>query len=186
MFTVSTVDKNGFHKQKGGDRVNCFAVNEKTGNIMNPKLIDVFDQNDGKYEVAIKPDESGKYLVYVMINGVFLLQCPYLLHVKPGEPSALHSTLTLLALNPLYCDIPPMIDLQASDLIFFTMNAKDMKGALITEDLRSLEAKNSFRVHFNSVEALESEAQLKVYVTEFQEVKLSIAVFKTMKAQLQI
>lgn len=66
------------------------------------------------------------------------------------------------------------------------MNAKDMKGALITEDLRSLESNNSFRVHFNSVEALESEAQLKVYVTEFQEVKLSIAVFKTMKAQLQI
>jgi hypothetical protein len=123
--------------------VNCFAVNEKLGTVILPSSIDVYDCNDGIYQVSIQPEESGIYLVYVMINGVLLLQCPYFLHVKPGEPAALHTKLSLLALNPLHCDIPPMIEIQASDLVFFQMNVRDLRGALITEDLGVLESTSS-------------------------------------------
>lgn len=83
---VKCIDKNGFAWTTGGDNVNCFAINEKYGTIIPSSRIEVFDLNNGCYEVCIKPDESGIFAVYVLINGKELGGCPYILDVTPGPP----------------------------------------------------------------------------------------------------
>lgn len=49
--------------------MNCFGINEWLGTVIPPHLISIFDKNDGYYDIEIKPDESGIYAIYVLING---------------------------------------------------------------------------------------------------------------------
>ena len=47
-------------------------------------------------------------------------------------------------------------------------------GALITEEIKYFEKEKWIRLYLGGIEALLSEHELKVYVTEFSEVKVSI------------
>ena len=83
-FEIITIDKTGFMRIKGGDRVNVFGINQKDGKIIDPKSIDVYDPQTGRYEVSLKIKDSGSFLLHVLINGESIQLSPFILHVKPG------------------------------------------------------------------------------------------------------
>jgi len=78
----------------GGDRVNCFAVNEMYGTVLPHNLIEVSDDNNGYYSVILKPNQSGFFAVHVLINGQEIGGSPFILQVTPGPPHSNHSYLT--------------------------------------------------------------------------------------------
>ncbi|CAI2374052.1 unnamed protein product [Moneuplotes crassus] len=132
-FEIITVDKTGFMRSKGGDRVNVFGINQVSGKIIDPKTIDIFDPNTGRYEVTLKIRDSGKYLLHVLVNGEPVQMSPFILDVKPGELEASKCSLTFTPCNNFKFEDEPVYKMTAGETVFFTIIFRDRSGAEIDE-----------------------------------------------------
>lgn len=100
-FEIMTVDKTGFMRIAGGDRVNVFGINQLTGKIIDPEEIDVFDNMNGTYEVSLKIKQSGTFLLHCLVNGQSIQLSPFIIYVGPGDPDPSKTEIELMPYNKL-------------------------------------------------------------------------------------
>ena len=130
-FDVITVDKTGFMRISGGDRINVFGINQITGKIINPNEIDIFDNMNGTYEVSMKISQTGSFLLHVLANGHPIQLSPFIIYIKPGDPDPSKSTVEFAPFSQLKETNPPEYRMMAGDTLFFKILFRDKSGALI-------------------------------------------------------
>ena len=136
-FEVITIDKTGFMRVTGCDRVNVFGINQVTGNIINSELIVISDLNNGRYEISLKVNQTGSYLIHVLVNGEEIQMSPFILYVKPGDPDPNTSYITFTQFNKLKDGSETNYKLKAGETLFFNIVFWDSSGAVI-DDLNEL------------------------------------------------
>ena len=164
-FEIITIDKTGFMRISGTDRVNVFGINQVTGRIIDPKQIDVSDLNNGRYEVSLKVNQTGSYLIHVLVNGEEIQMSPFILHVKPGDPDPSKSYITFPPLNKLKNGSEPNYNLKAGETLFFNIAFWDSSGAVI-DDLTEL-SESRIKIKKNGYEAEPKGINWKLILSEF-------------------
>ena len=116
-FVVQTVDKNGFRRHKGADLLSVFGVNEALGITTSPNKVDIFDNQDGTYEVSVKPEVGGSYLIHILVNGQPIMSSPLIVEVEGGNIHPENSFVTVSEVKPMVSYKPSKINAMCGDAL---------------------------------------------------------------------
>jgi alpha-tubulin suppressor-like RCC1 family protein len=175
VFEIITIDKTGFMRTKGGDRVNVFGIDQLSGKIINPAEVHAFDLQNGRYEVELKVRQSGKFLMHVLINGQSIQMSPFTLHIKPGEPDPKKWSISFMPYNNFKSSDPPEYKMIAGETLFFKIKFLDYTGAEIDE----LDDFNHSRIIIkkNGAEALSTEIKWELILSEYGDHEIKATFF---------
>ena len=184
QFEVITIDKSGFMRIKGGDRVKVFGIDQINGKIINPQEIDVFDLQNGRYEVSMKVRQSGKFLLYVLVNGQSVQMSPFSLYVKPGEPNADKSWVSFTPFSNFKADHPPVYKMSAGETLFFNIHFADISGAIIDE-LDDFDH-SRIKIKINGSEAQAKQIRWQLLLSEFGDHSIKAKIFNAETQNIQV
>ena len=78
-FKIETRDSQGQITYSGVDKVGVDIRSMDTGNVIAPEIT---DSKNGCYEVKYKPNITGKYEVFITVDGDVIVDSPFWLEVK--------------------------------------------------------------------------------------------------------
>jgi hypothetical protein len=172
-------------RSTGGDRVNVFGIDQISGKIIDPDMIDVFDLQNGRYEVTLRMKQTGSFLLYVLINGVQIQLSPFILYVKPGDPDPRFSTVSFTPFTLLSETNPPEYKMCAGDTLFFKLNFKDISGANVDEKIENMNI-NRIMVKINGKEALPKQVCYDLILADFGDNSIKARFFQADTQRIEV